>query len=80
MVLSEHNPPEWTPKENLATPMLWVAAEKDAVISLKGARDSAAFYGAALMVIPGAGHNLMMEHNQAQTLAQIEAWLSAKGL
>ena len=60
--------------------MLWIAAEKDAVITLAGARKSAAFYGAEFLMIPDAGHNLMMEHNQARTLDQIEAWLAAKGL
>jgi pimeloyl-ACP methyl ester carboxylesterase len=60
--------------------MLWVAGEKDAVISLKGARRSAEFYGADFLSIPNAGHDLMMESGQAETAAKIEVWLSAKGL
>jgi alpha-beta hydrolase superfamily lysophospholipase len=80
LVLSQHNPPAWRPKKGVVTPMLWVAAEKDAVISLKGARQSAEFYGADFLGVPNAGHNLMMEAGEAETAAKIEAWLSAKGL
>jgi pimeloyl-ACP methyl ester carboxylesterase len=80
LVLSQHNPPLWKPKEQVASPMLWVAAEKDAVISLKGASQSARFYGAEFLSVPNAGHNLMMEANHAATAHQIERWLSAKGL
>jgi len=80
LVLSQHNPPAWRPKKNVATPMLWVAGEKDAVISLRGARRSAEFYGADFLAVPNAGHNLMMESGQAETAAKIEAWLSAKNL
>lgn len=80
LVLSQHNPPLWRPKKSLKSPMLWVAAEKDAVISLNGARKSAQFYGADFLSIANAGHNLMMERNAAQTAAKIEAWLSARGL
>ena len=78
LVLSQHNPPLWSPKRNIASPMLWVAGEKDAVVSLKGARKSAAYYGADFMVAPKAGHNLMMEANNTDTAQRIEAWLSTR--
>jgi pimeloyl-ACP methyl ester carboxylesterase len=76
LVLSQHNPPQWSPKREVISPMLWVAGEKDAVVSLKGARKSAAYYGADLMIAPNAGHNLMMEANNVDTARRIEAWLS----
>ncbi len=78
LVLSQHNPPLWRPKADVKTPMLWVAGEKDAVLTLKGARRSARFYGAEFRSIPEAGHNLMMEQNNVQTLEGIETWLSQK--
>ncbi len=80
LVLNQHNPPFWKPKPNPKTPILWLAAEKDAVISLKGARKSAAFYRADFLSIPDAAHNLMMEHNQAQTADKVGAWLVSQGL
>ena len=55
-----------------------MAGEQDAVVSLKGARKSAACYGADFMVAPKAGHNLMMEADNTGTARRIEAWLSAR--
>lgn len=60
--------------------MLWVAAEKDAVISLAGARRSSALCGADFVSIPGAGHNLVMEKDNAQTAGLIDAWLTRRRL
>jgi pimeloyl-ACP methyl ester carboxylesterase len=62
------------------TPMLWVAGEKDAVITLEGSRKSAAFYGADFHAVPEAGHNLMMEKSCVETVKTIDAWLSGRGL
>jgi pimeloyl-ACP methyl ester carboxylesterase len=76
IVLSQHNPPMWSPKKNLKSPVLWVAGEQDAVITLAGARRSAEFYNAKFLSVPDAGHNLMMEHNSAATLDAVESWLS----
>jgi pimeloyl-ACP methyl ester carboxylesterase len=80
LVLGEHNPPKWKPKPNVASPMLWVAAERDAVISLEGARHSAEFYGAGFISIPNAGHDLMFDRDSSETLALIDAWLRREGL
>ena len=80
LVLSQHNPPFWRPKRDIETRMLWVAGEKDAVITSKGARRSAQHYGAEFLSIPDAGHNLMMERNNAHTLDGIETWLARLGL
>jgi pimeloyl-ACP methyl ester carboxylesterase len=80
LVLTQHNPPLWSPKKNVKTPMLWLAGEKDAVISLNGARKSAQFYGADFVSVPDAGHNLMMERDYVAQAQRIDAWLSSKGL
>ena len=75
VVLNQHNPPFWRPLANPKTPMLWLGAEKDAVISLDGARKSAAFYGAEFALIENAGHNLMMEWNYRETAMLLHDWL-----
>ncbi len=54
----------------------WLAAKNDAVVSLKGARRSAKFYGAEFHEVAGAGHNLMMERNYQETASQIDIWLN----
>lgn len=77
LVLNQHNPPLWRPLPNPKTPILWLGAEKDAVISLKGARNSAEFYGADFHLVEGSGHNLMMEKTYAETAQQVDRWLAA---
>ena len=77
LVLNQHNPPLWRPLRSPKTPILWLGAERDAVISQNGARKSAAFYGADFQLIENAGHNLMMEKNYAETAQEIERWLTA---
>lgn len=78
VVLSQHNPPLWSPKRDVASPMLWIAGERDAVITLEGSRRSAAFYGADFLPVAAAGHNLMMEKSYVETANAIDVWLSAR--
>ena len=78
LVLNQHNPPLWQPLPNPRTPILWLGAEKDAVVGLKGARKSAEFYGADFRLVEGVGHNLMMEKNYAETAKEIDHWLTTK--
>ena len=40
LVLNQHNPPFWRPATSVRTPMFWLAAERDAVISLKKGRNA----------------------------------------
>ncbi|EBA02572.1 hypothetical protein RB2150_10199 [Rhodobacterales bacterium HTCC2150] len=75
LVLNQHNPPFWRPLRNPKTPILWLGAERDAVISLRGAKNSADFYGAEFQLIEGAGHNLMMEKNCSDTALKVDGWL-----
>lgn len=75
MVVLQHNPPFWSPPDDVRTPLLWVAAEKDAVISVKYASRSAEFYQAEHIIVPDAGHNVMMEVSYWETARAIMEWL-----
>ncbi len=79
-VMIQHNPPWWRPPERLKTPLLWVAAELDTVIGLEAERRSAEYCRADLVVVPQAGHNLMMEHNYRETAETIHDWLTRRGI
>lgn len=78
LVIFQHNPPFWQPAENVNTPILLLAGEKDALISVEGLRQTAAHYQADFVVIPGAGHNLMMEKSYRETAESIDRWLTQK--
>jgi pimeloyl-ACP methyl ester carboxylesterase len=80
LILFQHNPPFWSPPTNVNTPLLWLAAEQDAVVSLDGQRASAAHYNADLHVVEQDGHNLMMDAHYPQTADAIHEWLVAKGI
>ncbi len=80
LIMFQHNPPFWHPAEGVNTPMLWLAGVQDAVVSLRGQRKSAVHYLADYIQIPGAAHNLMMEHNYRQTADTIHGWLSGQGI
>jgi pimeloyl-ACP methyl ester carboxylesterase len=71
LILIQHNPPFWYPAENIKTPMLVLAAEKDAVVPVEGLRWSAKHYHADFVLFPNAGHNLMMEKTYKETAQQI---------
>jgi pimeloyl-ACP methyl ester carboxylesterase len=76
LVLLQHNPPFWTPPRKTASPMLWVAGERDAAFTHDGARRSARFYGAEFISIPNSGHDLMLEARRFETAETIASWLS----
>ncbi len=75
IVMYQHNPPFWSPPEEVNTPMLWLAGERDAVVDEPSERRSAAYYNADYVMVEEAGHNLMMEHNYRQTAKTIHNWL-----
>lgn len=80
LVLVQHHPPFWQPPKQIETPLLWLAAEKDAVIGRRHAKRSAEFFGTDYVEIKDAGHNLMMEHNFQQTAETIHQWLLARNI
>jgi pimeloyl-ACP methyl ester carboxylesterase len=74
-VLLQYNPLQWQPKQNPRTPLLWLIPDADlAVVPAMQAR-SAAFYGADIIHVPGAGHNLMMESTHEQIAESIHEWM-----
>ena len=75
IVVLQHNPPFWSPPDDVRTPLLWLTGEKDAVISVQQATRSAAFYQAEHIFVPEAGHNLMMEQSYWETARSIVEWL-----
>ena len=75
IVMLQHNPPYWYPPKDIQTPMLILAGEKDAVVTVKGLQDSADFYGAEFLLVQNAGHNLMMEKSAPETIEKISNWL-----
>lgn len=75
LVVFQHNPPLWTPPDDVRTPMLWASGEKDAVLSVSQATRSAAFYQAQHFIAPEAGHNLMMDVGYWETARSIVEWL-----
>ena len=78
LVTYQQNPPFWYPAENVKTPILLLAGEKDAVVSVEGLRKSADHYKADFVVVPASAHNLMMEKTYLQTADQIDTWLTEK--
>jgi pimeloyl-ACP methyl ester carboxylesterase len=78
LVLFQHNPPFWKPAENVKIPMLLLAGEKDAVLSMGILRKTAAHYRADFVIVPGTGHNLMMEKSYRETAHSMDEWLVGK--
>jgi pimeloyl-ACP methyl ester carboxylesterase len=79
-VMMQHNPPFWYPAKQIRTPLLWLAGEIDATISVEAERRSAAYYQADFIVVSNAAHNLMMEHNYRETAETIHNWLNKRGI
>ena len=78
VVLMQHRPATWSPVNEHKTPMLWLAAENDAIISVKDAKKSAEFYHADFKKIPNSNHDIMLEHNWRDTASIVSTWLESK--
>jgi pimeloyl-ACP methyl ester carboxylesterase len=66
----------WSAPESLTTPILWLGAERDRFIPEFAARRAASIYPSAeYVMIVGAAHNLMMEHNFREIALQVDRWL-----
>ena len=74
-VMVQHNPPFWHPPKRVRTPLLWLAGEKDATISVEAGRRSAAYYGANFVCVPDSAHNIMLERSYRQTAETLQDWL-----
>ena len=75
LALYQHNPPFWYPPQEVETPILWLAGEDDPWLVEADERRSAAHYRADYVVVRGARHNVMMEHNYRETAERIHEWL-----
>lgn len=82
LVLFQHNPPFWSPAaaDDIAAPMLYIAGERDAVISLPASRRAAEHYKADFMVAADAGHNIMMDTDYAYSANRVHEWLLQQGI
>lgn len=78
LVSAQYRPPLWRPAENVRTPLLWLAGEKDTLIPKSEEARSARHYGAKYLVVPEAGHNLMLEKSHRESAATIHEWLAAR--
>jgi len=79
-VMFQHNPPFWRPPKQVRTPMLWLAGELDAAVTVENERNSAVHYGADFVVVPQAAHNIMLEYNYRETAKIIHTWLEKRGV
>lgn len=77
-VLLQYNPPLWRPAARLKTPLLWLAGAADTLIAEEAEAKSARHYGAEYVVVPGAGHNLMMEKSWRETVQAVHNWLAKR--
>ena len=80
LVVMQHRPPLWSPPEQVKTPLLWLAAEKDALIAPSAAQCSAAFYHADYILVKEAGHDLMLEQSYRQSAEVVHDWLTRQGI
>lgn len=80
IVMLQHHPPFWFAPKAVNTPMLLLAGEADAVVSVDALRQTANFYHADYREYAGAAHNLMMEHNHAAIAQDIHDWLVKVGI
>lgn len=79
-VLWQYNPLFWTPAAQTSTPLLWLAGAADTLISEPESRRSAAHYQADYVLLPGAGHDLMLEKGYRETAETIDKWLKRMGI
>lgn len=59
-------------------PMLVLGAERDAIVTQRQIRRTAAGYGADLEIFPGMGHDVMLEPGWRAVAERIDGWLVAQ--
>lgn len=78
LVMNQHMWPLWVAPKTLKTPTLLLAGEADAVCPLDWEKRTAERYGADIIVVPNAGHNLMHEKSTPEIVVQVDDWLSER--
>lgn len=66
--------------KNVRSPMLVLGGEHDQFYRPKHVRRTAAAYGTKAVLIPGVGHEMMLEPQWRAVAELIESWLTSKGL
>jgi pimeloyl-ACP methyl ester carboxylesterase len=80
IVMMQHNPPFWKPADSIRAPLLYVAGEKDAVVSIEGGRCTAEHYKGDFILVPDCAHNIMMDAHYKETAQQIHDWLQKQSI
>jgi len=78
VVLMQHRPATWAPITDHSTPILWLAAENDAIISVRDSQKSAEFYCADFHKISASNHDIMLERNWQGSAEIVKRWLELK--
>lgn len=68
------------PRKIIPTPLLVIAAEKDAVFTLEEERATARVYGAPIEIFPNMAHDMMLERDWEKVAQCIAQWLDAQGI
>jgi pimeloyl-ACP methyl ester carboxylesterase len=68
------------PRKINPTPILVVAAEKDAVFTLDEERKTAQDYGTTVEIFPNMAHDMMLERDWQKVAARIAEWLDKQGI
>jgi pimeloyl-ACP methyl ester carboxylesterase len=66
--------------KRISTPLLILAAEYDGAVTVSEQRALAHAYGTIADVVPGMGHNMMLEPGWDAVAERIHTWLGARGL
>lgn len=61
-------------------PMLVLGAERDAIVTPREIRRTAAVYGAPVQIFEGMAHDMMLEPGWSVVAERIDGWLTAGGL
>jgi len=80
LVILQHHAPFWSPPPRVNAPLLWLAAEKDTLISAQGAARAAAFYKATFVLVKDTGHDVMLEESSASTANTVHEWLTERDI
>lgn len=66
--------------QRITTPLLVVGAEHDGALAVSEQHALARAYGTIAEIVPGMGHNMMLEPGWEAVAERIHAWLGARGL
>lgn len=64
----------------IRTPMLVIGGERDQIYGPKHVRRTAQLYGTEPVLIPGGGHEMMLDPQWMLVARSIESWLTSQGL